>query len=472
MSFTYPIVVSAIFCNWCARELQAVSSGISNQRIELQNCLIMASLLNATLVIPPALLGTPIPWFALEKMRKLLRIGIETERNPRSCLDKHKYGATCINEHGKPTRTFVEWGDLINIEGLTERLGLKIVTWEEFASLEGIEILDTNIWRNSTLSSQTIVTISDQLDSLSFSDEVLYGYRFTESSTDFWGKPVELAEYTGPLVNVRDLRAILDTLYPPDSGKRHVIQFGSMFGSHRVEVSSANSLQIAHEISTYILPLSNSRMVNVVNKVVSLLGGTGTYLGVHIRQGDGIFEQEAETTMAETLTIMDSWKRRHFDFTTDDQQDNIGRQIHWPYDRLGPLSNRNATEAANLLDFHSSSVDPHIFPLLVSCFSPLNVPPMPVVFVATDMARPRGSALFVTLSKSFPCTFYLSDFGPALVPLENSLDTVGRTNSDHVVSLVDQAVVSMGGAFIGSRRSTFSALCARIHDVYRFHEEH
>jgi len=48
-------------------------SGFHNQRIALENALTLAKVLNRTLLIPPCLLGTAIPWIEFDKLVLRLR---------------------------------------------------------------------------------------------------------------------------------------------------------------------------------------------------------------------------------------------------------------------------------------------------------------------------------------------------------------------------------------------------------------
>src|SRR5690242_15261885 len=47
-------------------------SGYHNQRIALENALLLAKLLNRTLLLPPAVLGRPLPWASFDIMYRRL----------------------------------------------------------------------------------------------------------------------------------------------------------------------------------------------------------------------------------------------------------------------------------------------------------------------------------------------------------------------------------------------------------------
>ncbi|KAI9606304.1 hypothetical protein KEM48_002016 [Puccinia striiformis f. sp. tritici PST-130] len=48
-------------------------SGFHNQRIALENALTLAKVLNRTLIIPPCILGTAVPWIEFDKLSHRLR---------------------------------------------------------------------------------------------------------------------------------------------------------------------------------------------------------------------------------------------------------------------------------------------------------------------------------------------------------------------------------------------------------------
>ncbi|CAI2169324.1 5599_t:CDS:2 [Funneliformis geosporum] len=89
-------------------------SGYHNQRIALENALLLSKLLNRTLLIPPVLLGPPIPWVRFDKMYE--RLFLSTKNGLDHCIDipnEYPLPAECLDYY---TYTSVSWDFLLDMK--------------------------------------------------------------------------------------------------------------------------------------------------------------------------------------------------------------------------------------------------------------------------------------------------------------------------------------------------------------------
>ncbi|KAJ3343887.1 hypothetical protein HDU93_005170 [Gonapodya sp. JEL0774] len=362
---------------------------------------------------------------------------------------------------------FLDWSELVDLRALTDRFGARCITWEDFQTQTGVDVLQSSQWQEP-VSPEAFAAVSAKLKVMYFKDRTLYGPRYTESLLDVWNRSVELDSFEGPLVNFAVLREDLDAAFPyRETTGNHAVHVGSMFGSSRVVISSPASLRLQHTLSTTLLPFANSRLMEVAESVVSVLGGKGTYVGAHIRLSEVLFEDRAADTVDETVQLIQMWARRQSGSTEEPGDLELERQIHWPHDRFGPLVSRTSYRS-EVVQSQASS-DPALLQLLQSCLAPVAAHALydnPVVFIATDQGTPRSSSLLAPLLQAFPCTFFLSDFPELLRPLEESDSPFGKESGRLFIPLIDQAVTSFGGAFVDQEDDEWDKLCALAAVMY------
>jgi hypothetical protein len=82
----------------------------------------------------------------------------------------------------------------------------------------------------------------------------------------------------------------------------------------------------------------------------------------------------------------------------------------------------------------------------------------PLVFLSTDVHRPRQDPALAELLDQFPCTMFLSDFEASLQILEKIQNPIdGVYMLPYMIALMDANLAAKGRHFKGTERSTFSA---------------
>ncbi|KAI0320854.1 hypothetical protein OF83DRAFT_475607 [Amylostereum chailletii] len=408
-------------------------SGFHNQRIALENALILSRILNRTLLVPPARLGKkPIHYIQSTALRRFLILsGKESLWHcahipshvtlPPECDDFFDY-------------THVSWTWLVNFAALDSEQPIVHSDTMTYPWLDGsIAGFENDTWR--------------------FEDKAMYEFRFVDAD-----KPTLLSRYASAVP--------ISTLAAEDA--RH-IQLGTLFGSSRIHLKDPQHLAIRKSVREN-MALSNPILNQAAQAAKHVLGGT--YVGAHVRLGDGHFVTAASNHVRVAwykmvmrvlgIGIDEAYGlERRFD-SNKDAGFIEGRPPEIP---VHPATTRSSHPPLDPL--------PDSFSPRLSCRRPLHTDPdflrlnVPL-FISTDARTPASDPLFVLFSASFPCMFFLSD----LLPLFSSWstgDTPPLKDLDRLVSsydgvplqpflvpFMDAMIAANGWTVVGTEGSTFS----------------
>ncbi|KAF9968257.1 hypothetical protein BGZ70_005446 [Mortierella alpina] len=225
-----------------------------------------------------------------------------------------------------------------------------------------------------------------------------------------------------------------------------VLHFGSLFASDRVEARSQDHLSLKSVISQSmdlwnegILEATTVAEAQIEAWIKETKRAAPGFLGVHLRTEDGVFEKLASKNLQRIvawLGEMAKMDRKYLgNHTATDRDDSTTQAL-----------DKRAEPAPGTTDVPT---------FLERC---ITAPPeSPMVFMATDVHRPRHSALLHEYLDQYPCTMFLSDFEASmsiLEKIENPLD--GILMSPYMVALMDANLAAKGREFQGTDRSTFS----------------
>ena len=396
-------------------------SGFHNQRIAFENALVLSRLLNRTLLVPPIRLGEkPIRYVQYDILRQFL--AVSGKEGLHHCLKA-------------PPHSFVP-------DECIDYFNYTYLPWEWLVDLAKVKMDQTllQVWNFTESWSVDHLGISQE-DTLTLRDTHPYQYRFSDYMTD------------ASLSNGK----FFENIYIPDLAKspaRH-IQIGTLFGSSRLRLKEKESLRVRKKIRKS-MAFSNSLLLDAADGIKDTLGGI--YLGAHIRVGDSHFK-----TNASSNARMIWWRlvREVLRFSTDDtlklenktRQANLdpdpnlrpphlslpsGRKPHPP---LPPLPKIYTPHIACRGTLHTSSR-----------LRPLNIP----LFISTDSQDPTSDPSFALFLRTFPCTFFLSDFPSqaALLHLRNNYD--GVQMHKFLIPFLDAMVVGKAREVVGTEGSTYS----------------
>ncbi|KAI0793157.1 hypothetical protein BC629DRAFT_352373 [Irpex lacteus] len=410
------------------------TSGFHNQRIAFENALVLARLLNRTLLVPPARLGNAFlyysPFDELQEMlvqsdKRLLQHCRETANDydvPEECVDFDGY-------------TQVPWDWLVDLSDIQQHQ--KFLVRRNF----------TDEWLYDALAIE-----KEDIFSLPDTSRDMYGFQ------DF--DPLSTASGLGRKYQYMIHLSTLSLREEP------LIYLGSLFGSSRLHLRDARNLDIRKYIRQNMARL-NPMLLDVATSVQRALGAP--YIGAHIRLGDGIFEENAAQNsrlawwkivhgvlglpIDDTLAI----ERRFGDiglFESLDPPESILGEWERPTLHMPTQAGTStSTLCKNRLHTDSSLL-------------PLNTP----LFISSDASEPWDDPHLALFTRSFPCTFFLSDFPDHTAHLHsmiNSLD--GLSLQPFLMPFVDALVVARGIKVVGTegkRMNTKLWYCRIRFDAY------
>ncbi|KAH7036899.1 hypothetical protein BKA57DRAFT_520779, partial [Linnemannia elongata] len=393
-------------------------SGFHNQRTELENALLLARLLNRTLIMPKVYLGPPMPWLTFPMLHSRLlyqtKIGLE---HCRAIIESQidPLPAECLQYE---SWTMTDWDLFFDLDPL--RHYVRILTRESMS----MAYLETDV--------------------LFFDDTSLYDYRFSESpnaTESLKTRSKFVQEFTIDWLAQRPER---------------LIHLGSIFGTGRVAIESLEAkawLQMIRDhliIRTEILQTTSQRIADKIS-------GRAGFVGIHIRMSDGHFSLTARDTI-ENIRQELMWQIGMSDptiaptaaDTMDHAADGGSGGSSHPLMKSPPYPNQEQHQQP-LMQIPTTDSDPTSQPKRRSNgrYTP--------IYLATDAHRPRSNPIFDRLFATFDCIFTLDDFTEDLEPLtqyRNPED--GTLMTKFLIPMVDAMVVAKAAAFFGTPASTFS----------------
>lgn len=300
--------------------LTSYFAGLNNQRVSFSNALLISHTLNLTLVVPPAMLGDPIPHRPFAVEQRLYSETLLSNIEPTKCRFvkrpkkwKDMKLLTCIDKNGRWNRIMLPWEELFNLEPL-KKLGLDWITTDQFMDEVGVDVRDHRWMEGFDRLNQTVVFEDD---------EHVWAYRFAENGfKPPWRskkggssksnkppgprQPVTLGKYRGPLLNLTQLKEDL-----VNHKTFRILHFGSIFGSDRVIMSSKYGMELAKAVEEAML-YSNPTLHHLTDGLVDRLGGRSGFLGLHLRVGEArgggeMFNSKPDETVAAVLNEIEGW---------------------------------------------------------------------------------------------------------------------------------------------------------------------
>ncbi|TFK74534.1 hypothetical protein BDN72DRAFT_759417 [Pluteus cervinus] len=404
-------------------------SGFHNQRVALENALILAHILNRTLLVPDARLGgRPIPYL---NFTRLYEASVSAEATNLDCITTAGPKTTPGCSPVVDTSVYVQWDHLVD--------------WQSIASY-------VRTTRRPTISTKWI---EDSLgvppaEIAEIHDSSLYQYCILE------GDDAVVPDKCSEPIYVDDLLEI---------GER-VIYFGSLFGFSRISLRSPHYMDVRRRIRRGMV-LKNQELLQAANGVVEHIGGA--YLAVHLRLLEKFEPRQYDILRATWWEIV----RGVLQFSTSEAarlEEDFGF-----FNSTGELdvetreipSKGARTRRPSRVDLDVLRPSGHR--ALQACsgrrhiaapLALLNTP----LFIATDIPNPRYDSTLQAFRRTFPCAYFLSDF--TNIPLLGSVvlpgDGVVGSRVDVFLPLVDAIVAGKAVAVVGTMGSTFSAFVQDI----------
>ncbi|GAA5927209.1 hypothetical protein JCM3775_002479 [Rhodotorula graminis] len=257
-----------------AREMRFLSfeshSGFHNQRKSLVNALVLAELLNRTLLLPPARLGSPIPWEMDPKFRvafsERCKAGLEPDKPLVTLANAHavSVGEACED----PLKwTYTGWDWLISPSLLAGRS--LVDRWNSSTS-----------WFTAPLDEGGLGLRPDEIHQFADADRRSY------QILDDRGAPMSDKSFTSR-IELDDLRD------EAGLGGKRLLQFGSLFSSARLKFVQDGNRKLLDDTTNAVV-LESGGLDAISDRIRDQLG---SYVAAHARLGDGVFKSKAVSNM-------------------------------------------------------------------------------------------------------------------------------------------------------------------------------
>ncbi|KAI8976737.1 hypothetical protein BDB01DRAFT_727443 [Pilobolus umbonatus] len=222
-------------------------SGLSNQRIELANALLLAYMLNRTLLIPPALLGDVFGWMKGNLLEEELE-WFTTRKDFESICPDTVPGLLRTYLHHSRCNQYFHFG---------------VIPWSELHDISRLK--DIKVDHLSTMTMDTI----------------MHKYSIEE----------------GDVYVHRDRQRY-------DWKTEKLLYLGSVFGTNRLRVTGVDYREKKKEIASVLEYRLDRVLGQVVESIVDYLGGKGNFLSIHFRTRDAPFSSEITDNMNEFIRNM------------------------------------------------------------------------------------------------------------------------------------------------------------------------
>ncbi|GAA5908433.1 uncharacterized protein JCM6883_005545 [Sporobolomyces salmoneus] len=466
-------------------------SGFHNQRKSLVNALVLARLLNRTLLLPPARLGTPQPWgpgldltwrlvFSEECKAGIQQLPIaphpdSVQISQRTLCDDPKLW------------TYVAWDWLIDPK-----------------LFAGRQLVDR--WN----SSRAVFTASLNDGGLGLEPEDIHAFEDNDRRSyqiyDSRDTPTDLALFTSRL----DLQDLLEGTL----AEKRLLQFGSLFSGSRLNLAKeenrrdyektfngvilnntgldAISDEVRDRLGSYIAVHArtgsrerssvfwrdaNSRMTSIFRKV------THSVLGIKAKEVDRLVREVSKQTKRSLRPRRSFVSNSTFPPTWDDDEEaeNAESPVFRPHLVPRSLDLTARAHSGHLAKPLAPSLHCRkpLWPANDKTLSRLNIP----LYLATDSPSPAEEPSLKIFYEYFPCLFVLSDFisptpgvsdesVPALERLVNGdkewiSDFDGLNLATFLYPFLEAEIAARGVEVVGTKGSTFSSFASGIlHEHY------
>jgi hypothetical protein len=278
-------------------------SGLSNQRIELANALLLAHMLERTLIIPPAFLGSVFGWMERERLMEHL----DWLTTPKD------FDRICQRATPGQLRTYIE-------RSRCEEYRLfGAMPWSElhdFSSL-GIKVKFQSIVTTEDLQRMLHITRDDMY---LYQDTNLYDWRLYENKTEAEYLVAHAENYFDSFGGRRYYKVLgLDYF---NSRPEKLLYLGGVFGSTRIQLTNPKHIEMQERIASILNYRLDTPLGKTVEGIVDYLGGKKQYFGLHFRTSDKPFNrmvsQNLEVFVSNMTEVIDQYDLEQENLRCDD----------------------------------------------------------------------------------------------------------------------------------------------------------
>lgn len=429
-------------------------SGLSNQRIELANALLLAAILKRTLIIPPAFLGSVVGWMPMEQLLDHLSWLTTPKDFEILCQPPIPGRLQSYTRRGRCTEyqhfAAIPWTQLHDFSSLSSHVRIR---FQDTVSLEKL---------------QQDLGISEQ-ETFIHRDEHLYDWRMYENVSE---ARMILKNGSNYIDSFTD-RKFYKIFTPEHWQKRpeRLLQLGGIFGSTRMNMVKPEHLELQQLIAETLHYRLDTPLGETVKGIVKHVGGKARFMAVHFRVGDVPFRNYA----TDNLHMFE----RNMSIATGipvpalPPLNEFGVFTTLPKPPPKPKNTIHVIPPRDLRDVPWSNLCQHVSPNLT--VSTEHIKSRAIVYIATDHKDMRGeNSRLLEWFDYFPCTITLNDIPPELLdPLDqmHCMFSPSKSLKSYLIPLVDAMVAAHARRIFTTPRSTFSKYIGELNEAWVLKEQ-
>lgn len=404
-------------------------SGTHNQRVSLINAMVIAKILNRTLLMPEMNIGKAVSWRNSAHLSQQLEVCPSTLMQHEKNAEYEAIRAECERyRHYVP----VPVQSVFDLTTAHERFGVRT---------EERKTMQRDYWKQHYLSRLSVKTtetdaaaasLEDITPSLVYviNDPTRYTYQLYEGALNNIKQDSKYSSYIS-LESLKDR----PELY---------MEFGSLFGGSRIALLDLDLIKMREDLHQETR-LKHPIMDDISQEISYLLGNN--YTSLHLRQGDGGFK----TAVSQTIRNLGTALQQHLD--AQRQQ----------------MSNIMTKEEEYLVIqslFYQQQKTRNVMHRLETCLSiqNYNILDLEIIYLATDAKNSREQ--FKELYDQYPCLFALNDFPEVIAEAKQKKTNATDIAMDLLIPMIDAEIASRGKYFIGTPGSTFSGYIRSRNNYY------
>ncbi|ORE02849.1 hypothetical protein BCV72DRAFT_233994 [Rhizopus microsporus var. microsporus] len=429
-------------------------SGLSNQRIELANALLLAAILKRTLIIPPAFLGNVMGWMPREQL--LDHLGwlttpkdFETICQPPTPGDLPSYiqRSKCAEYQQFAA---IPWTHLHDFSALSPYVRIR---FQDTVSLEKL---------------QQDLGITDK-DTFIYEDAHLYDWRLYEDIEEAKQILRNGSNYINSFTDRKYYKIF--TLEHWKNRPERLLQLGGIFGSTRLNMVKPEHVELQQRIAEALRYRLDTPLGETVKGIVEHLGGKATFMAVHFRVRDVPFRTyaidnlhafERNMSIATGIPVPPAPPLNEF-----------GVYTSLPKPPPRPKNVIRVDPPTDLRDVPWSNLCEHVSPNLTEPID--HVGSHAIVYIATDHKDLRGeNSRLLEWFDYFPCTLTLNDIPSELLnPLDqmHCMFSPSKPLKSFLIPLVDAMVAAHARRIFTTPRSTFSKYIGELNEAWVLKEQ-
>lgn len=391
-------------------------SGLSNQRIELANALLLAYMLNRTLIIPPAFLGTVFGWMNRDQLLDKLE-WLTTPKDFQKLCQQPTPGRLSSYVQRSKCAEYRHFG---------------VIPWTELHDLDLLQSLGIKFILQETVSMETLknqLNITNDQDIYIHQDAQLYDWRLYENHTEAVELLYNKSNFFDSFAGRRYYKVLLPRHFQRRTEK--LVYLGGIFGSTRLNLIDPEHIAVQEKIKKILHYRMDTPLGKTVQSIVDHLGGKGTFMSVHFRTGDNPFRKEVPQNLQAFLKNMTL----------------LVQNETYVDSTVSCLSMQQGQNYFDSDTYHRAKV-----------------------YIATDHRDPRArNSQLLPWFDAFPCTTVLNDLPQYLfTTLDSVRDIIEPSKSlkSFLIPLVDAMVAAHAKQILTTPRSTFSKYIDELHQSW------